>query len=297
MKPCVSRKRGFTLIELLVVIAIIAILVALLLPAVQSAREAARRTECKNKLKQIGLALHNYHDTHSVYPPAALPSSDGLSWHVMILPQLDLEGLYTQFEFGAQAGGRYSSAVNLPLVQKDPVRAFLCPSGTKETADDVAANYTTHYYGIMGPTGTNATTGVAYSENTAGSHGGFSREGLFQIYLSKKERDILDGTSNTLVVGEDSWTARNGNPTRYRAWTRGGNVNDFMAPAKNLAQQINADYTTLFNDMSFGSNHPGGAHFLLGDGTVHFISENIDYNLYLGAGSIAGTENGSITSP
>ncbi len=296
MTSKVSRKRGFTLIELLVVIAIIAILVALLLPAVQSAREAARRTECKNKLKQIGLALHNYNETHSVFPPAAVPNSDGLSWQVLVLPQLDLDTLYNKFEFGGHAGARYSSTVNLPLVQKESVPAFLCPSGTEEKADDNTANYTTHYYGIMGPTGTNSTSGVAYNENTSGSHGGFSREGLFQIYQSRKDRDIVDGTSNTLIVGEISWSDRNGKATRYRAWTRGGNLNDFMAPAKNLAQQINADFTTLFNDMSFGSNHPGGAHFLLGDGGVQFLSENIDYSLYLGGGSIAGNENGSVVS-
>ncbi|MEZ5943573.1 MAG: DUF1559 domain-containing protein [Planctomycetaceae bacterium] len=288
------RRRGFTLIELLVVIAIIAVLIALLLPAVQQAREAARRSQCKNNLKQIGLALHNYHDTFSTFPMGATRIAEGLSWHVAILPQMEQAPLFDKFEFGTATSAvnedRWSSATNVPHCRFSPLPFYLCPSGTKITADDTATNYTTHYYGVMGPTGVNPNSGVAYSENTAGGHGGFSREGLFTYGEVRRMRDILDGTSNTLAVGEISWTARNGNLTRYRAWTRGGQLNEFMAPAKNVAQQINADYTALFNDMSFGSNHVGGAQFLLGDGSVRFVSENIDYNLLLSVSSIAGGE-------
>ncbi|HQX51173.1 MAG TPA: DUF1559 domain-containing protein [Planctomycetaceae bacterium] len=282
--------RGFTLIELLVVIAIIAILIALLLPAVQQAREAARRTQCKNNLKQLGLALHNYHDVFNTLPPGSFPTNDGLSWHVAILPQIEQAALWGQFETGGHAGGQYSSAVNLPLCRNTRLAGYFCPSGTKERADDNALNYTTHYYGVMGPTGINPQSSVAYKENTAGGHGGFSQEGMFYIYQAHQFRDILDGLSNTMIVGEISWTDRKAKPTRYRAWTRGGAVNDFMAPCKNVAQQINSDFTTLFNDMSFGTNHTGGAQFLYGDGSVSFVSENVDYNLYLSTASIAGGE-------
>ena len=270
------------------VIAIIAILIALLLPAVQQAREAARRSTCKNSLKQIGLALHNYHDTFGSFPMGALGSGtlDGSSWLVSILPQIEQTPLYNQFTFGLA----YNSTTNKPVGQQ-VVSVYLCPSGTKTKADDDATYYTTHYYGIMGPTGTNPQSGVAYKENTGGGHGGFSQEGLFYLNTSRNFRDILDGTSNTLAVGEISWSDRNGNPTRYRPWTRGGKPSDFMAPAKNMAQQINADFTALFNDMSYGSNHTGGAQFLMGDGAVRFLSENIDYNLLLSTASIAGGES------
>lgn len=295
-----SLKRGFTLIELLVVIAIIAILIALLLPAVQQAREAARRTQCKNNLKQFGLALHNYHDTFNTFPMGCTRITQGLSWHVAILPQMEQTALFGQFAFEGNGSGtsadRFDSSVNRPLTRQPSPVMFRCPSGTEERADDNANDYTTHYYGVMGPTGTNPQSGVAYKENTSGPHGGFSREGMFNFGEGRKMRDILDGTSNTIVVGEISWTDRNGNPTRYRAWTRGGQSNQFMAPAKNVAQQINADYTALFNDMSFGSNHTGGAQFLFGDGTVSFISENVDYNLLLSTASIAGGEADSISS-
>jgi len=287
-----TRKcRGFTLIELLVVIAIIAILIALLLPAVQQAREAARRTQCKNNLKQLGLALHNYHDVFNRFPPGSFPPGEGLSWHVALLPQLEQAALWGKFETGGHALARWdSAAVNLPLCRDYRLAAYFCPSGTKERADDTALNYTTHYYGIMGPTGINPQSGVAYSENTSGAHGGFSREGMFYIYEARLMRDVLDGLSNTMVVGENSWTNRKGNATRYRSWTRGGVVNDLMAPCKNVAQQINADFTALFNDMSYGSNHTGGAQFLFGDGSVSFVSENVDYNLLLSTASVAGGE-------
>jgi prepilin-type N-terminal cleavage/methylation domain-containing protein/prepilin-type processing-associated H-X9-DG protein len=284
------RRRGFTLIELLVVIAIIAILIALLLPAVQQAREAARRTQCKNNLKQLGLALQNYHDVFNKFPPGSFPGTNGLSWPVAILPQIEQANLAARFQVGGHAGGQFDSAVNRPLCRDNPIAAFFCPSGTEVKADDNALDYTMHYYGVMGPTGTNPQSGVAYRENTNGPHGGFSREGLFYIYESKSIRDILDGTSNTMVFGEISWSDRKGNATRYRAWTRGGQVDQFMAPAKNVARQINSDYTALFNDMSMGSNHTGGAQFAFGDGSVSFISENIDFNVLLSTASIAGGE-------
>lgn len=288
------RRSGFTLIELLVVIAIIAILVAILLPAVQQAREAARRSQCKNKLKQIGLALANYEESYTVFPMGATRTTNGLSWHVAILPYLEKSGLFEQFEFEG-ANAVFSSSINRPLCQNSPEDDFLCPSATEVKADDNASDYTTHYYGIMGPTGTNPESGTAYSENTNGPHGGFSREGIFTIFDSRAVRDVKDGMSSTLFVGEISWSDRDGNNTRYRAWTRGGQIDQFMAPCKNVAQQINADYTALFNDMSYGSDHTGGAQFLYGDGRVTFVSEIVDYDVLLSTASIKGNEINVIT--
>lgn len=294
--PRTPSRPGFTLIELLVVIAIIAILVAILLPAVQQAREAARRSQCKNNLKQIGLALANYEDSHTVYPMGCTRQANGLSWLVAILPQMEQAALFDQFEFEGP-NATFSSTINRPLCRNQQPNWYLCPSGTEVKADDDANDYTTHYYGIMGPTGTNPDSGVAYRESTGGGapHGGFSQEGLFFISESRQPRDVKDGLSSTLYVGEISWTDRNSLLTRYRAWTRGGQIDSFMAGCKNIAQQINADYTALFNDMSMGSDHTGGAQFLYGDGRVVFISEIVDFNIYLSTASIKGGEMKIIT--
>jgi len=273
------------LVELLVVIAIIGILVALLLPAIQAAREAARRTECNNNIKQICLALHNYHDTYRALPMASAPLRDGLSWHVFILPFIEQNSLYQGFDFSKN----YYTAPNLALLQAAPMDAFLCPSGTKIRADNDASHFTTHYYGSMGPTGQNVETGANYKEH-ATSNGGFGKQGIFYWNASRRLRDVLDGTSNTIGIGEISWTDRNGKNTAYRAWTRGGRKDYWMASCKNIQRPINADDTTVFNDHSMGSNHPGGAQFGLVDGSVRFLSDTIDFGVYKATASMDGGE-------
>ena len=279
------KRKGFTLVELLVVIAIIGILVGLLLPAVQAAREAARRMQCSNNLKQLSLSLHNYHDTYKAFPAPSMPYTEGLSLQVALMPYYEQQNLFDQFIVNQ----RWDSAHNRPLT-RSPLDALLCPSGTERVADDNGADFTTHYYGVLGPTGINPASGVAYPENTAGPHGGSSRQGLFYQLEYRNFANILDGTSNTLAFGEISWTDRMGNPTRYRAFARGGVINSHWAGAKNVAQPINSDFTTLFNDMSFGSNHPGGIQVGLCDGAVRFISETIDFNTYLSVASVNGGE-------
>ena len=145
-----KKKRGFTLIELLVVISIIAILIALLLPAVQQAREAARRTQCKNNLKQIGLAIHNYHETYTMFPPGQQWSgpvwndkngdgdtddngerSPGWSWTAMILPYIDQQPLYDKIDFGSPLNDSKLTGTNLAVVRQ-PIEGFLCPSDSLE---------------------------------------------------------------------------------------------------------------------------------------------------------------------
>ncbi len=291
MLPRLIRSRsGFTLVELLVVIAIIGVLIALLLPAVQQAREASRRNSCSNKLKQLGLALHNYHDTYQSFPFGSLhftTQSNPVGWHYAILPFIEQNALYEQ----GDPSVAYNSGVNASM-RSLRMDAYLCPSsGSKsEKADDDSSFYTTHYYGIMGPTGTNPQSNTNYKENTSGSHGGFSQEGIFYFNERRTFADLLDGTSNTFMLGEISWAPRNGNSTRYRPWNRGGQLNSFMAPCKNVANPINSDYTALFNDMSYGSNHPGGCQFAMGDASVHYVPEVIDYNAYLATASTSGSE-------
>ena len=156
------RRRGFTLIELLVVIAIIAVLIALLLPAVQQARESARRTQCKNNLKQLGLALHNYHDTHNFFPPGNVASQVGgwgPSWWIFILPYIDQAPVYSSLTFdGSQPGwsccGDASGVANGAVMRRAKINAAICPSSPLEAMRDTGGGPTTitQYHGINGAT-------------------------------------------------------------------------------------------------------------------------------------------------
>jgi prepilin-type N-terminal cleavage/methylation domain-containing protein len=290
------RVRGFTLIELLVVIAIIAVLIALLLPAVQQAREAARRTQCKNNMKQFGLALHNYHDTFLVFPvggfcqlTGGVTYGTGMGWHVAILPYIDQAPMYNQFNFNTSA---YLDANNLALALKSPP-GFYCPSGKLDKSgnpSEVSGGQpcnSTHYYGVMGPKGINPKTGAAYGLSTAMTgQGDFSTQGMMPRQACRRMADVTDGTSNTLALGEISWI----NAAGYRVWMRGCE-SSACASTKNVLNTINSTpYVggNNFNDISFGSQHVGGAHFLNGDGSVIFLSQNIDMGVYRSLASIDG---------
>ena len=306
-----KRIRGFTLIELLVVIAIIAILIALLLPAVQQAREAARRTQCKNNLKQWGLAMHNYHDTFNKLPiggmgynnSATNPVSN-LSMHVRMLPYLDQAPLYNQFNFNTM----YNVAPNLAL-QTQSFAAMFCPSARerdrKDSSSTTSANWTHHYYGVAGPKGPKAaplTGNYAHTGNATSNHGGVALDGMFYRNSNVNFKDVTDGLSNTLAMGEISGEPdpASGCTSSYRPWTQGAsnaNVDVAMYCCKNVARQMNKYVcyqsgiaTRLFNDVTFGAQHVGGGHFLMGDGATRFLSENIDFALYQGLSSIGAGE-------
>lgn len=301
-------RRGFTLIELLVVIAIIAVLIALLLPAVQQAREAARRSQCKNNLKQIGIALHNYHEVANQFPQGSFSNGNRLSWHVSILSQIDQAPLYQQVDFNQL---NYSNASFTNLFSPLTIPAWICPSAhQRNILVSQDSNFqTTHYYGILGPKVhptltppwpyTYTCTGVSNTANEcqvppAAAHGGYSRHGVLGRNTRNGTRDVLDGLSNTFLAGEISnfKTSSGVDMVGYRRWWRGFD-GTASAGSKNISRAINANGyngSNDFNDISFGSNHTGGAHFLMGDGAVKFVSENVDMVLYLATASMDGRE-------
>jgi prepilin-type N-terminal cleavage/methylation domain-containing protein len=296
--------RGFTLVELLVVIAIIGILVAMLLPAVQAAREAARRSSCTNNMKQIGLALQNYHDTYKIFPEGGQFAAPWMSWSVMVLPFMEQENIYSQYDF--ELTGGYPQTVNL-VPSVNVVENYICPSSTRTTQKCTAnaewsppgaggtPTSTIHYYGVMGPKGintyqtTNPQSPVNYRHATNPTgHGGFAQQGIFSRGNAYAFSDILDGTSNTFIVGELSWDQAN----CYRNYIRGCNGSP-CASVKNVINPINAvpyNGSNNFNDVSFGSNHPGGCHFVLADGSVDFYPQVIDMAIYRALASRDGRE-------
>src|SRR3954454_4417085 len=206
-RPLYARHRpAFTLVELLVVIAIIGVLVALLLPAVQAAREAARRMKCQNNLKQIGLALHNYHDSFGRFPAAyyrAWPTSvgstfgtPGWGWGTMILPRLEQQGLYDALNVNTtQATG---AATMKPLAQT-PLQMFRCPSDTGKPLNLNRASYaTSNYIAVFGALYDQASIGqpvVAGSVPSAGT-------GMFSANSGVRMAEVSDGLSNTVMIGE-----------------------------------------------------------------------------------------------
>lgn len=296
-----GRRSAFTLVELLVVIAIIGILIALLLPAVQAAREAARRSHCSNNLRQIGLALHNHASSYRAWPTGGT-TRNGLSFHVDLLPFLELPSLYQQFDFSP---GDYTDKNKL-LPTLSPVPVFLCPSCTQsvenlDTSDSSnfnerwphsasgVATYTTHYVGIMGPKGKNPTTGATYQiDGPTSPYGGFAAQGVLGKDRKVRLQQITDGTSHTFALGEISWNGY----LRYRSWHRGSTVSGTaMGGCKNVNDPINTQIPYgNFNDGAFGSQHPGGTHFMLCDGSTQFVSEDVDQSILLSCASRDGKE-------
>ena len=302
-----SRSRGFTLIELLVVIAIIAILIALLLPAVQQAREAARRSSCKNNLKQIGLALHNYHDTHNAFPPGQFNwiGHDGTPvllgpkrtcWFQQILPYIDQAPLYNSFNFSAGSILAYGSTAFAQRYQVVPT--VMCPSdpasGKVQTAGATTSASGQGFHGnIVACAGSNANFG------NSGSGVGASLNGMFYPLSSTRIRDVVDGTSNTLMAGEivisNDTAAHDLRGRYYNSWQ--GNVlfSSDLPPNPttgdrssycNAIPQAPCQALGTTNVVQYlRSYHIGGAHVVLADGAVRFISSNLSTTIMQNLGA------------
>lgn len=269
------RRVGFTLVELLVVIAVTAILIALLLPAVQQSREAARRTSCRNQLRQLALALHNYHDVSLMLPAGsylrgpAFPTESGWGWGAMVLPFVDQSVLYNQLDFGqhtATAPNADQLSVNLSLWRcvSDPI---------PETIEIV----------IPGEGSV-----VVASGNYAGV------TSMLDAMSTVRFRDVTDGLSQTLMLGERSIVpASPGSRTFTSSWfgsiaTDTQNVLDAV-PFVTAFGMRPINYLLGASD-AFSSRHTGGALFALGDGSVHFLSESIDADVYTSLGTRDGGE-------
>lgn len=312
---------GFTLVELLVVIAIIGVLVGLLLPAVQAAREAARRMQCSNNLKQFGLAIHNYHDQQGRFPPAGLsnihPNTQRphVGWIVRVLPQMEQQSLYDQLNFSigipnqVLASGLQAREHQIPMAR--------CPSDDYPATFEgwVQANYTgsmgsqlssggstaCHFYNIHAETlpGGNATYGATNDPRRI--------SGMFSYYgVMLSFRDVKDGTSNTIQVGE---TLPACHPTTHRRgwwWANStGNcfattivpINEFTTCEWAKPHQITNPACTnpgIFAiSQGFRSRHPGGAHFTMVDGSVTFLSETINHKTFQNLG---GRSDGNVIS-
>lgn len=303
-------RRGFTLVELLVVIAIIGILIALLLPAVQAAREAARRSTCRNHMKQIGLALHNYHDIFKTFPIGAQPSNRP-NWRYGLLPGLEQMPLYQALNiWGHWASGCNSSSTygqqysgtNLILVGlKVPV--FQCPSSTLDPNNPSGnmCNYDQlqchDYVGISGAFPDPADRSNVCS--TGATYGVYCNTGLLVAGRNYGFRDVTDGSSNTFIVGEQSgMVGTNDWRTNYhggwRGWSSSGDVvtstaTHHIAGITTVAFAINAktgqtggntvprSNTPYSGNTILNSFHSGGIHALLGDGSVRFVSDTIDF--------------------
>ncbi len=321
------RSRGFTLIELLVVIAIIAILIALLLPAVQQAREAARRTQCRNNMKQIGLAIHNYHDTHRVFPYAW--GSVQETWSALIMPYIDQGPLYNTLVWSPTPNNTWAGLTPTDPTWPNrvacgvPVSVLRCPSLPIADSfldsgipDRRPASYRV-VTGSLIASDDNSTRPAPYNtaeftslEFSPGRHPGVN--GMMVGAGSTSMRDVTDGSSNTLMVGEsrtEPTYSKDGQGMDFwnffipqiwdtgtnRCWSAGnGSGTEHSEAAGSTLVKLNARLDPsvhgVLMEISFGSYHTGGAFFTMGDGSVKFISDSIDGVLYQGLGSRNGGE-------
>lgn len=308
------KRRGFTLVELLVVIAIIGVLVALLLPAVQAAREAARRAQCVNQIRQLALACQNFHDTMGRLPSAGArviqdssSQATGLSWLGQILPYQENSVLRDLVDDSVS----WSDVLNDPA-ESTAVSLFLCPSTGAELSVFFAppgnatefiesSNLRAHYVGSMGAKSACDPETASYPDSGytmfvrnegAGASGGLASNGAMIVDSRIKFKDITDGTSHTILIGESSWDS---GPTRtwivgvldQNSYGAGGENHGWIYNSKNIRYPMHTAFREKpdepysgynSNDISLGSQHPGGAHVAMVDGSASFLQEDIELN-------------------
>jgi prepilin-type N-terminal cleavage/methylation domain-containing protein len=303
-----SGRKGFTLIELLVVIAIIAILIALLLPAVQQAREAARRTQCKNNLKQIGLALHNYHDVHDRFPPANITMGNccgtpsHINWAIAILPFIDQAPLYNQYDSNLTNEDPANASVREQILA-----AYICPSDLNTEQLERPASgpgsgldYAPGSYRAVN--GTTDGSNLRWADNRGDMSNSFIKDNrgvlhhVSDVAGCEKMANIKDGSSNTLMVGEYHTSSQNRRRTFWAySYTSYSNSTIHIGMPYTLLNDYDKCVSLSTNGSNvckrgFGSFHVGGIQFLLADGSVRFISTNIDTNTLGALGTILGGE-------
>ena len=304
----VTTRIGFTLVELLVVIAIIGILIALLLPAVQAAREAARRSQCSNNLKQLALGIHNYADAHKTFPSGYMSNvvppvvdvteQSHWGWGALVLPYVEQESLHSQLQVGPRSlhANLLTTAGRTAL--QTPLATFVCPSDTGPALNDFGPTYDAAYATYEKRVTSDGTdripiaksnyVGVGCSSVSSTPPAGIltygPATGVFFRNSATKFRDITDGTSNTLMLGERSFrindlTVGAGNALGFSTQAAGdynrGPLGSLGIPYWGINQTVS---NRSHQHRAFHSLHPGGVQFALCDGSVRFISENIDYN-------------------
>ena len=323
-QPWAARRRGFTLVELLVVIAIIGILVAMLLPAVQAAREAGRRTQCGNNLRQVGLALHAYHDAYDSLPYGSVYNYDDLSWtacpnwSTAILPQLGQQAVYDSFDFTRPIDDPANAKQCLTVLS-----VYICPSDPQSSQPvlpgrgdspspapglsggvvNPSASAGLWYPGCMGPTAPNVCffcpnpTASASNYCCQGYSFGSTQNnsvGMFGRYpRAFSFADVTDGLSNTIMAaetlpGDSVWNGVY--CTNFPVASTEIPLNTFFNDGGlHGTWSTNGGYMWA-KSSGYKSMHPGGANFLLGDGSVHFYVAAIDYQLYNQLGTRTGGE-------
>lgn len=292
LKTNPAPRRGFTLIELLVVIAIIAVLVALLLPAVQSARESARQSQCKNNLKQMGIALHNYHEVHNTFPPGWIgvdqatraheaEGHTGFGWGTMLLPELDQANLAKVIDTRESI----AHASNRPHLIK-PLTIYRCPSDTGPEVWSLPQAGGTNVLAELASSNYVANWGTSEVDTACAPGKPCYSDGAFYLNSSVRFRDLRDGASQTFHLGE----RRSDFDLKWNAtW-----VGVYPQGEEPFARIIGvADHTPNHPSghmQDFSSMHTGGVHMLIGDGSVQFISENIDGKTWKALATINGTD-------